>query len=120
MDRPHAEKNMATFQARIGTDFPTIQADLGHSSPATTQNYLVSEDRRSPRRREQINAADALVLRNPTEATSNKRIPRANLGIRGNDYDNRPTQEQNPIHDPTSRRPTASVMRVEYSRLFAR
>jgi integrase/recombinase XerD len=54
-------KTWATFQARIGTDFPTIQADLGHSSPATTQKYLASEERRSLRRRQQINAAAALV-----------------------------------------------------------
>jgi integrase len=57
-------KTWATFQARIHTDFPTIQADLGHSSPATTQRYLASQDRRSPKRREQINAAAALVRGN--------------------------------------------------------
>jgi integrase/recombinase XerD len=54
-------KTWATYQARIGTPLPTIQADLGHSSVATTQNYLASEERRSPRRRQQINSADALV-----------------------------------------------------------
>ncbi len=54
-------KTWATFQARIHTDFPTIQADLGHSSAATTQRYLASQDRRSPRRRQQINAAAALM-----------------------------------------------------------
>ncbi len=54
-------KTWATYQARIGTPLPTIQADLGHSSVATTQNYLASEERRSPRRRQQINAAAALV-----------------------------------------------------------
>jgi hypothetical protein len=36
---------------------------------ATTQNYLASEDRRSPRRRQQINAADALISR-PDEQSS--------------------------------------------------
>jgi len=54
-------KTWATFQARIGTPVPTIKDDLGHSSLATTQKYLASEERRSPTRRQQINAADALV-----------------------------------------------------------
>jgi integrase/recombinase XerD len=54
-------KTWATFQARIGTDPRTIQNDLGHSSLATTLKYLASQDRRSPRRRQQINAADALI-----------------------------------------------------------
>jgi integrase len=54
-------KTWATFQARIGTPLPTIKDDLGHSSLATTQMYLASEERRSVRRRQQINAAAALV-----------------------------------------------------------
>ncbi|MGA2644905.1 MAG: tyrosine-type recombinase/integrase [Candidatus Sulfotelmatobacter sp.] len=54
-------KTWATFQARIGTPLPTIKDDLGHSSLATTQKYLATEERRSPRRRQQINAAAALV-----------------------------------------------------------
>jgi integrase/recombinase XerD len=54
-------KTWATFQARIGTPLPTIKDDLGHSSLATTQKYLASEERRSLRRRQQINAAAALV-----------------------------------------------------------
>ena len=54
-------KTWATFQARIGTPLPTIKDDLGHSSLVTTQKYLASEERRSPRRRQQINEAAALV-----------------------------------------------------------
>jgi integrase len=63
-------KTWATFQARIGTDFATIQTELGHSSPVTTQKYLASQDHNSPRRREQINAAAALVSRNSDEQAS--------------------------------------------------
>jgi len=62
-------KTWATFQARSGVDIVTIKDDLGHSSLATTQNYLASEDRRSPLRRQQINAADALISR-PDEQSS--------------------------------------------------
>jgi integrase/recombinase XerD len=54
-------KTWSTFQDRIGTDFATIQTELGHSSPATTRKYLASQNHNSPARREQINAADALV-----------------------------------------------------------
>ena len=39
----------------------TIQKELGHSDPATTRRYLAAQDHNSPRRREQINAAAALV-----------------------------------------------------------
>jgi integrase/recombinase XerD len=54
-------KTWASFQDRIRTDFATIQTELGHSSPATTRKYLAAQDHNSPRRREQINAAAALV-----------------------------------------------------------
>lgn len=54
-------KTWATFQARSGADVRTIQADAGHSSLETTLKYLASEERRSERRRAQINAADARV-----------------------------------------------------------
>jgi integrase/recombinase XerD len=52
-------KTWATFQHRSGADVRTIQRDLGHSSLETTLRYLAAEDRRSERRRSQINAADA-------------------------------------------------------------
>ncbi len=54
-------KTWATIQNLIGVDRTTIQEHLGHSSADTTKRYLASIDRRSPRRREQINAAAALV-----------------------------------------------------------
>jgi len=60
-------KTWATLQAQSDTDFPTIQKELGHSSPATTQKYLASQDHRSARRREQINAAAALVHKDESE-----------------------------------------------------
>jgi len=54
-------KTWATFQHRSGADVRTIQRDLGHSSLESTLKYLAAEDRRSERRRSQINAADARV-----------------------------------------------------------
>jgi len=54
-------KTWASFQDRIRTDFATIQRELGHSSPVTTRKYLAAQDHNTPRRREQINAAAALV-----------------------------------------------------------
>ncbi|PYV67508.1 MAG: hypothetical protein DMG96_39095 [Acidobacteria bacterium] len=54
-------KTWASFQDRIHTDFATIQTELGHSSPATTRKYLAAQDHNSPRRRQQINAAAALL-----------------------------------------------------------
>jgi integrase/recombinase XerD len=56
-------KTWASFQDRIRTDFATIQRELGHSSPVTTRKYLAAQDHNTPRRREQINAAAALVHR---------------------------------------------------------
>jgi len=53
-------KTWATIQAEVGAAIPTISRDLGHSSLDTTRKYLASRDRRSPVRRSQINAADAL------------------------------------------------------------
>jgi integrase len=66
-------KTWATLQSRSGADVITIKDDLGHSSLATTLEYLASEDRRSPRRRQQINAADALI-RIPDEENDKGRM----------------------------------------------
>jgi integrase len=60
-------KTWATYQHREGVDVRTIQHDLGHSSLETTLRYLAAEDRRSERRRAQINAADMRVQQHMTE-----------------------------------------------------
>ena len=73
-------KNSPTTAGRLGlrpnstcgrcARIATIQTELGHSSPATTRKYLAAQDHNSPRRREQINAAAALVQpKSPDDVT---------------------------------------------------
>ena len=54
-------KTWATNRSRAGMDIETLRDFLGHSSLATTQQYLKAAKRSDPKTREQINAADKVL-----------------------------------------------------------
>jgi hypothetical protein len=68
VDHPYAQENLGNVLISGSTPIsPRSRPNWGTATPQQTRKYLAAQDHNSPRRREQINAAAALVHKDESE-----------------------------------------------------